>query len=179
MLLAVSAALHAQRNVTQFLGIPVDGTKSEMIRKLKDKGFKSTSFDKDILEGEFNGRDVNVSIGTNNNKVYRIFILDANPSNESQIKIRFNNLCSQFENNLRYISMEDQTIPESEDISYEMSVNSKVYEAGFFQKASTDTLGISDMYNRVVWFKITESYGEYRIGMYYDNVYNQADGSEL
>ncbi len=29
----------AQNDVTQFLGIPIDGTKSEMIYKLKSKGF--------------------------------------------------------------------------------------------------------------------------------------------
>ena len=29
----------AQSNVTQFLGIPIDGTKSAMIQKLKNKGY--------------------------------------------------------------------------------------------------------------------------------------------
>lgn len=179
MLLAVTAALHAQKSVTQFLGIPVDGTKSEMIRKLKAKGFESTSYKKDLLEGEFNGQEVNVSIGTNNNIVYRIFIFDANSTNEAQIKIRFNNLCRQFENNPKYFSPGDQTIPEDEDISYEMSVNAKTYQAAFLQTNPNDAIGSDDMINRQVWFMIIESYGEYRIAMYYDNEYNRADGSDL
>ena len=39
VLLAFSLAMYAQKDVTKFLGIPVDGTKSEMIKKLKEKGF--------------------------------------------------------------------------------------------------------------------------------------------
>ena len=90
MLLAVTAALHAQKSVTQFLGIPVDGTKSEMIRKLKAKGFESSRYDKDVLEGEFNGHNVMLKVATNKNKVCRILVVDANPTDEAQIKIRFN-----------------------------------------------------------------------------------------
>ena len=52
---AVTLCANAQRDVTKFLGIPVDGSKSEMIQKLKAKGFKSASHDKNILEGTFNG----------------------------------------------------------------------------------------------------------------------------
>ena len=39
VLLVFSLAMYAQKDVTKFLGIPVDGTKSEMIKKLKEKGF--------------------------------------------------------------------------------------------------------------------------------------------
>ena len=120
VLLAVSVALQAQKSVTEFLGIPVDGTKSEMIRKLKAKGFESTSYDKDVLEGEFNGRGVYVFVMTNNNEVYRIALSDKDNIDEANIKIRFNNLCSQFEDNPKYLKVDDQTIPEGEDISYEM-----------------------------------------------------------
>lgn len=85
-------------NVTLFLGIPVDGTKSAMIQKLKTKGF---TYDAtlDMLEGEFNGQPVFISVVTENNKVYRICIFDKNETTESQIKIRFNTLCRQFEKN--------------------------------------------------------------------------------
>ncbi len=134
VLLIASVALYAQSDVTKFLGIPVDGFKTDMIQKLKAKGFVSTSYDKDVLEGEFNGYDVTVFVGTNNNKVYRIMVSDENTVNEADIKIRFNNLCHQFANNSKYISLEDQTIFEDEDIGYEMLVNKKRYEAVFYQK---------------------------------------------
>jgi hypothetical protein len=54
MLLILPIALYAQKDVTQFLGIPVDGNKSEMIQKLKDKGFTINPHEEDVLAGEFN-----------------------------------------------------------------------------------------------------------------------------
>lgn len=131
--LLFSVSAFAQEDVTKFLGIPVDGFKPEMIRKLKAKGFVEHPYLSDVLVGEFNGRDVEVSVGTNNNKVYRIFLRDRYASSETDIKIRFNTLCRQFEDNKKYLSLSEQTIPEDEDISYEMTVNKKRYEAGFYQ----------------------------------------------
>lgn len=137
-----TTALQAQeteKDVTEFLGIPVDGYKPAMIEKLKAKGFTSTTWDKDVLEGEFNGTDVHVYVVTNNNKVYRIMLADKAPRGETDIRIRFNLLCRQFENNPRYTSLsEDQTIPEDEDFAYEMAVHNKRYEAIFYQKPLTD-----------------------------------------
>lgn len=133
MLLICSAALFAQNDVTKFLGIPVDGSKSEMIQKLKAKGFQYNS-KLDLLEGEFNGRDVEISVVTNNNKVYRIMVMDKIGSSESDIKIRFNTLCQQFENNKKYVSFDDFILPEDENISYEMSINNKRYQASYFQQ---------------------------------------------
>lgn len=67
--LMLSFAMNAQEDVTKFLGIPVDGTKSEMINKLLAKGFTRTEYDREVLEGEFNGMSVVVNVQTNNNKV--------------------------------------------------------------------------------------------------------------
>lgn len=128
---------------TKFLGIPVDGTRFEVNQKLKAKGFvrdydatEHAGFE--VLEGEFNGRDVRVYVATNNNKVYRIYLVDKSHVDETQIKIRFNNLCNQFENNSKYISYDSigYRISDNEDISYEMSVNNKQYQATFYQKFS-------------------------------------------
>ena len=89
ILLLVSVFANAQKDVTKFLGIPVDGNKSEMKKKLIAKGF-SYNAQGDFLEGEFNGRDVQLFIVTNNNKVWRIMVCDANSCDETDIKIRFN-----------------------------------------------------------------------------------------
>lgn len=59
MLLTFSIIVHAQQDVTQFLGIPIDGSKTEMIRKLKEKGYRNDPTT-DALVGEFNGAKVNV-----------------------------------------------------------------------------------------------------------------------
>jgi len=132
-----SVSCLAQKEVTRFLGIPVDGSKSEMIHKLKDKGFRVSEFDNEVLEGEFNGRDVRVFIVTNKDKVYRIMVCDIKGEDERSIQIRFNNLCHQFENNPKYVSLESNyNIPDDEDISYEMAVNRKRYSAEFCQTVS-------------------------------------------
>ena len=61
LLLTVTISAFGQSDVTKFLGIPVDGFKSEMIQKLKEKGFVNSTLHEDILEGEFNGRDVYIN----------------------------------------------------------------------------------------------------------------------
>ena len=129
--LMFACTMQAQNDITKFLGIPIDGSKTEMRKKLLAKGFTPIQ-GQDVLQGEFNGTNVNVFIVTNNNKVYRIMVCDANSIDEANIKIRFNKLVSQFENNQRYISYGEYSLSESEDISYEMLVHKKIYEAIFF-----------------------------------------------
>lgn len=244
LMMLLSMSLNAQdKEVTRFMGIPIDGSKSEMISKLKGKGFVYDSKN-DFLTGEFNGSDVNIYIGTNKNKVYRIFVADSQTFSEAQIKIRFNNLVYQFEHNKRYISSDSsQYINENEKISYQMLVNKKYYDAVFYQinedlesnisyidkadfetmheqlhnsvvelcalfengyyeehylpeiknknefeifefdknllKTAAITFEIMQQYNRKVWFRIFEHYGEYYIGIYYDNINNASNGEDI
>lgn len=220
-ILAVVVSVSAtQKDITTFLGIPIDGRKSEMRQKLIAKGFSPKRIgSNEYFEGEFNGTDVHIYIATNNNKVYRIMLCDANTRNEANIKIRFNNLVSQFENNKRYTSFDKYTLSDDEKISYEMLVNKKIYEAIFYQvpnMENVDTLalqnkvrvellrkfteeelqkpteeitkeaqnismgiGMDMLFNKPVWFRICEHYGEYYITMFYDNEYNHANGEDL
>ena len=211
MLLISSLFIYAQQDVTKFLGIPVDGSKSEMIQKLKAKGYTSSPLDKDVLVGEFNGADVNIHVVTNNNKVYRIMICDVNNIDERAIQIRFNRLCEQFVNNSKYSSLplEEYMIPDDEDISYEITVHKKRYEAVFYQKTDetfmakqieaafpqytkeqlanpseelrAEIVNFVTQYisKKAVWFMINERLGKYCITMYYDNEYNNANGADL
>lgn len=150
-------AQEEEKDVTKFLGIPVDGYKPAMIEKLKAKGFTPTTWDKDVLEGEFNGTDVYVGVTTNNNKVYRIGLTDKIGQDETNIRIRFNKLCRQFENNPRYTSMDmEQTIPDDEDISYEITVNKKRYEAVFCQVSQLDTVAIYNESKKSLLSKYTQ-----------------------
>ena len=148
----------AQTDVTKFLGIPVDGSKSEMIRKLKTKGFKQSPDAADVLTGKFNGTDVNVYIVTNNDKVCRIAVYDKNTMNETDIRIRFNVLCEQFKNNSKYCSLseEEAKIKEDQNISYEMSVHNKRYEADFYQILDTTTTNYKEEFKYLVLSKYTK-----------------------
>lgn len=157
----MAISMSAQNDVTTFLGIPVDGFKSEMKQKLVSKGFVPKKVGaNEFLEGEFNGTDVHVYIATNNNKVYRIMLCDANTQNEANIKIRFNKLVSQFENNKRYISLGKYTLSDEEDISYEMTVHNKDYEAAFYQVPDMekgDTLALQEKVRNELLSKYTEA----------------------
>ncbi|WP_294176871.1 hypothetical protein [uncultured Coprobacter sp.] len=157
ILLAISISLFAQKDVTKFMGIPIDGFKPEMIQKLKEKGFVSSASDKNILEGEFNGTQVNVHIVTNNNKVCRIMLCDVHQKDETDIKIRFNKLCQQFKNNSNYVSFSDYAIADDEDIAYELTVHDKRYEAIFYQKPlAIDSIEIADKLKESVLSKYTQ-----------------------
>ena len=214
----------------KFLGIPVDGSKSEMVAALKDKGFRYDS-NSGFLVGDFNGRESHIGIVENHGKVYRVVVFDANTSDEGQIKIRFNNLIHQFENSngKYYYTVPNNLIPEDEDISYEISVNNKQYSAEFIYNplygndelrdrlinevieelglekikdektaggitygefysdkdkynqliSSLVGLKIIQMSNSSVWFTICNHYGEYFIGIYYDNLINKPNGEDL
>ena len=152
-----SVATFAQSDVTTFLGIPVDGYKSDMIQALKSKGFVSSTYDKNILQGEFNGTDVSIHVATNNNKVYRLMLCDENTIDELDIRLRFNKLCDQFVANGRYVTFGEYKIPEDEDISYQMSVHKKRYEASFYQAPNiTDTLALQNNVKAMLLTKYTE-----------------------
>lgn len=158
-LFLMSVVVYGQQEVTTFLGIPVDGSKSEMIQKLKEKGFMSDPEDPERLIGEFNGKDVYLSVATNKNKVWRIMVLEAHPMNEADVRIRFNNLCQQFLNNGKYSPMlySNCEIPDDEDISYEMKIHNKRYEAAFYQRSVlwNDSVALSKAVQPILLEKFT------------------------
>lgn len=171
--LFASIAISAQTNsnVLKFMGIPVDGSKTEVIQKLKEKGFKYDSTN-DCLTGQFNGMDSRIFISTNKNKVDRIVVFGTTTLSTASIRIEYNNLLHQFNNNSKYITIEEnKPISEDEDISYEITVHDKRYDAQFYLK-DNPTQGM-------VWFTIFRYYGEYYIGIYYDNLNNRPNGEDL
>ena len=158
VLCMVSMGVRAQNDVTKFLGIPIDGTKEMMIQKLKAKGYQYNSV-LECLEGEFNGRSVHLYIVTNNNKVWRIAVEEIVASSEGDIKIRFNDLCQQFYNNQKYMSasLSNYFLTDEEDISYEMLINNKRYQAAFYQLPEVvDSIAISEEVRAVLLSKYTE-----------------------
>jgi len=197
------AAIAQTNNTIKFLGIPVDGAKSEMIQQLQKKGFRYDR-EQDVLIGRFNGKESNIRVSENYGKVDRIYIADADVVNEAQIIINYNNLLSQFKKNEKYVELEENVpIPSDEDVSYEMAINNKTYDAQFYVKPQwTDeqaaemakkAASIEDETERtkfligevinnltgVVWFRIADYYGKYYICLYYDNLLNRPNGEDL
>ena len=172
ILCVMTFAAIAQDNKTiKFLGIPIDGNKKEMISKLQAKGYKYDAAS-DALFGEFNGTNAVISVQTVNNRVWRIAIIDANMnSDEANIKIRYNRLFEQLSNNGKYEVVDGSTLGEKENISYEMSVHKKRYDAYFYLKDKS--------IHGLVWYSIMEEYGKYGILMFYENLDNAASGDDL
>ena len=158
----------------KFLGIPVDGSKSEMVAALKSKGFRYDS-NSGFLVGDFNGRESHIGIVENHGKVYRVVVFDANTSDAGQIRIRFNNLIHQFENSndkYYYINQNDK-IPEDEDISYETIVHDKQYSAEFIYNP---LYGNDELRNRLVNEAVEEiKLSSEKKGITYEEFYSDKD----
>ena len=142
-----------------------------LYNSLQAKGYKYDAAS-DALFGEFNGTNAVISVQTVNNRVWRIAIIDANMnSDEANIKIRYNRLFEQLSNNGKYEVVDGSTLGEKENISYEMSVHKKRYDAYFYLKDKS--------IHGLVWYSIMEEYGKYGILMFYENLDNAASGDDL
>ncbi len=179
----------SQSNVTLFKGIPIDGTKEQMIKALKSKGFQDsreklrflrTGFygleSGELLSGEFNGMQVIVSVVENKGKVCGIGVIEDLERNEAQIKRAFNDLVEQFNNHENYEPQnENQKISANEEVGYGLSLYNKEYRAIFYQKG----LDGKTSEKRKVIVSLCEDGSDFRLLMYYENGYNAADGSDL
>lgn len=126
----IALAQTSSEGTLKFLGIPVDGTKDEMISRLKAKDFRYNSYD-DLLYGQFNGKDAEIHVGTNHGVVDRVVVVFPSIP-ESQIISEYNALLSQFNNNDKYIGIgENERIASDENLSYEIAIHHKDYEADF------------------------------------------------
>lgn len=183
-----------QEDVTTFMGIPIDGTKNNMINQLQLKGFTIVDRNEGCLEGEFNGKDSYIYILTNRSKVYRICVVDKYVSGEQQIILRFNRIIRQFSENENYFlpfgcSIDDMFIPDSERrLWYNIKYENKTYQASFSQVPNYAISFYSNLntdkfiteYNNA-FEKTPEDLFEYNKGwienegINYDDFYNEFD----
>lgn len=109
---------------------------------MRSKGFSYDNYS-ESYKGKFNGKEVDVYISTNNGNIDRVYVSFPTTRNVSSIINEYNILLGQFKNNDKYLELQkNPQIPESENLSYEMSVNNKRYEATFYFKAEKDTLAL-------------------------------------
>lgn len=162
----------AGQNAIEFLGIPVDGTREEMVRNIVSKGFTYHDYAVvDGLFGEFNGEDVIVRLETVNGRVYRVTVSETTIRNRSEAKIHFNDLYKQFINSGKYTLAWGKPIDENVDITYEINAFGKRFDVGFSPKDKS--------VNGRVWYSLVKIGGRYSIVIYYENLDNAANGSEL
>lgn len=173
----LTVTLLAQNDVTTFLGIPVDGSKSEFIQKLKAKGFRLDP-QYEILTGIFNGQESMISIKENNGLVCRVAVTQKTVRDETQVRLAFNKLTEQFNQNNRYVASDNNNyLNDREQIGFGIRLHHKQYENHFFQKNKDD--GKPD-FNKNVWILISSpEYEEYLLTIIYDNEYNMPNGNDL
>lgn len=116
----------------KFMGIPVDGRKSEMIASLKEKGFEQDSYE-EFLTGVFNGENVKVFISSNHDVVDRVKVAYPDCSDAGAARVKFNNLMSRFDHNAKYVSLGHRVeISTDENIALNTWGDSKYYDVIYF-----------------------------------------------
>ena len=114
----------------KFLGIPIDGSEAQFVAKLKAKGFTYSTLSEGY-KGQFNGKPVDVYIHTNHNVVDRVYVAFPYTTIDG-IRTEFNRLLGQFKDTGKYADLGmNKEIPEDEDISYEITLKNKRYQASF------------------------------------------------
>ena len=172
-------ALAQNDNVLKFLGIPMSINEYTMRMKLQQKGFKYDS-QNGCLSGRFNGLDSFIYLSENKGSVDRVMVADASPIDKKQIRSQYNTLLGQFQKNSKYFEIDENLpIPNNEDISYQMNVNNKAYEAYFYLRAKDGSEPSFENLTGMVWFTIREFESEFYICIYYDNIPARPNGEDL
>lgn len=132
--ITLTATALAGINTPRFLGIPVDGPKTEMIKKLVDKGYKYNEKE-DYLTGFYFGSPVYIFVQTVQDQVSRVIVYDIKEHDEHEIKDRFNMVYDKFDSSTRYATPQQAgaRISDREKLAYEMRQHKKFYKAVFNQ----------------------------------------------
>ena len=132
--LMLSVYAFGKEETIRFLGIPVDGPKSEMIRKLQAKGYEYVS-EEDFFMGFYMGDPVYLFLQVVNEKVSRVIVYDIEQRTEEEIKYRFNSIYGRFASNRRYerLGKKNRILSPEDKLAYEMKRHKYVHKAVFKQ----------------------------------------------
>lgn len=129
---ASSEVLKIDENAFAFMGIPIDGSKYQMITALEAKGFENKNY-KDQLEGMFNGEKVTLEVSTNHGVVDRILVIYPYCSEANDSRIKYNTLLSRLNRSAKYVCINPRNeLPADEEIYWNLLDNSKYYDAVYF-----------------------------------------------
>ena len=130
-LLVFFATTASAQEVIDFMGIPMEGTKAEMLAKLKEKGFRETD-DPNMLEGLLDDIPVEVAVLDNSRvNVYGIELRHEMGCDEAEAIERYNSLLLKFRNDPKYNDGFSELIPEGEPIAQRLRADTNVYTAYF------------------------------------------------
>ena len=113
VILVLLAVVSNAQEVIDFMGIPIDGSVSEMVSKLQEKGFRKT--DKPgTLEGLIDDTPVQLDIHVSKGKVYEINICYDVEDDRTQIVQCINNLVGKCKGNPKYKEVQSEMITEDD-----------------------------------------------------------------
>ncbi|MBQ5779599.1 MAG: hypothetical protein IIW13_06415 [Paludibacteraceae bacterium] len=132
--LLFSTCIFCQERVPNFYGIPIDGTKEEMIQKLVETGnfikFEGSN-NYDLMQISKDAKDLGITpfvkISTHDGKVAVIQQDILHLTTAEEAKFLFNSFVETSSNSSVLSVRKGDLIPEKEDIYYEMRVNKKKY----------------------------------------------------
>lgn len=131
LLMFLTLTSYAQ-DVIDFMGIPIDGSVSEMMAKLKEKGFRKT--DKSgTLEGLIDDTPVQLDIHVSKDKIYEICIRFDVEDDKAQIVQCVNNLVGKFKDNPKYKEVQSDMITEDDLAESKLKKEYLGYYAYFMQ----------------------------------------------
>lgn len=126
-----SGLVDTDETALKFVGVPIGGSREEMVAALKDKGFNM--YYDGSLDGMFNGENVKVYISTNHDIVDRIQVEYPYCSEDNDIRVKYNVLLSRFGRNAKYVCINPRAdVPANESIYRKLDENTKYYDAVYF-----------------------------------------------
>ena len=136
VLILLFAATAPAQEVIDFMGIPIDGTKADVLAKLKEKGFRETD-NPNTLEGMLDDIPVEAIVLENTRvNVYGIELRHEMGCDEAEAIERYNSLLLKFRNDPKYNDGFSELIPEGEPIAQRLRSDTNVYTAYFTQAGS-------------------------------------------
>lgn len=152
-----------KRPVT-FLGVPVDGPIAKMIVALGNKGFRVTTNDH-TLKGWFNGCEVSVLLHTNRGKVDRVMVAFPASTDGYALSNRYNTLLGQMASSPKYTAVRGTVAMQCKHSYAPEELNGY---CAVFRPKDNDVCG-------TVWMRPADN----TVYLYYDNISNRPDGSDL
>lgn len=112
LLMFLALTSYAQ-DVIDFMGIPIDGSVSEMVAQLEERGFQRTD-KSDILKGIIDNIPVQLTVRLSKDKVFEIDVRYDVEDDHAQIAQCINGLVSKFKDNPKYKEVQSEMITEDD-----------------------------------------------------------------
>ena len=171
LILTLTAA--AQTDVTTFMNVPVNGTRTSMVRKLLKAGLKKAG--KDLLLEDVDGKSFIVTLQTNGKEVCRVTMTPTRGTGDVFLAVQmYNTLIECYRRDCGYCEKEyNREALMADSLNWKRYIKQGMYYAEFFQAADPQ------MYVKRVSFRLTEKNGEYCIERRYDNIYKIPNNNQI